>query len=80
MKKIIAIICAISTMMVFAGCNKEIIDTTYKYDYAIISLANGEIVEGKVESWNDYEGEQVQIRINGKTYLVNSVNADLIAE
>lgn len=80
MKKIFAMICAISAMMIFTGCNKQLIDTTYKYDYAIISLANGEVVEGKVESWNDYEGEQIQVKIDGKTYLVNSVNIDLISE
>lgn len=80
MKKIFAMICAISAMMIFTGCNKQLIDTTYKYDYAIISLANGEVVEGKVESWNDYEGEQIQEKIDGKTYLVNSVNIDLISE
>ena len=80
MKKIFAMICAISAMMIFTGCNKQLIDTTYKYDYAIISLANGEVVEGKVESWNDYEGEQIQVKIDGKTYLVNSVNIDLNSE
>ena len=80
MKKIFAMICAISAMMIFTGCNKQLIDTTYKYDYAIISLANGEVVEGKVESWNDYEGEQIQEKIDGKTYLVNSVNIDLTSE
>lgn len=80
MKKIITLFCAISAMMIFTGCNKQLIDTTYKYDYAIISLANGEVVEGKVESWKDYEGEQIQVKIDGKTYLVNSVNIDLISE
>lgn len=80
MKKIFVMICAISAMMIFTGCNKQLIDTTYKYDYAIISLANGEVVEGKVERWKDYEGEQIQVKIDGKTYLVNSVNINLISE
>lgn len=80
MKKIFVMICAIFAMMIFTGCNKQLIDTTYKYDYAIISLANGEVVEGKVESWDDYEGEQIQVKIDGKIYLVNSVNIDLISE
>lgn len=68
-------------VMFFASCgNMQLIDTTFKYDYAIISLPNGEIVEGKVLSWGDYDGEQLQIKINGKMYLVNSVNVALIAE
>lgn len=80
MKKFVVIICAIFTMMIFAGCNKQVFDTTYKYDYGIIKLANGEVVEGKIESWDDYEGEQLQVKIGGKIYLVHSANANLIAE
>ena len=65
-------------VLLAAGCNKQIIDTTYKFDYAIISLPNGEIVEGKVQSWNDYEGDQIQVKINGATYLVHSMNVVLV--
>lgn len=64
---------------VLAGCgNKEIFDTTYTFDYAMISLPNGDIVEGEIKSWTDYEGEQLQITFeNGDTYLVSSMNAIL---
>lgn len=64
------------------GCgNKQILDTTYSFEYAIISLPNGEIVEGKVTSWTDYEdGDQIQVKIDGKTYLVHSSNIALISE
>lgn len=61
--------------------NKQLIDLNYNFDYAIIELPNGEVVEGKVETWNDYEdGEQIQVKINGKTYLTNSYNCVLIDE
>lgn len=61
--------------------NYDFIDTEYGYDYAIIRLANGEVVEGKVEKWRDYEdGDQIQVTVNGKTYLVHSANVDLISE
>ncbi|MBP3826248.1 MAG: hypothetical protein ILA11_11025 [Butyrivibrio sp.] len=54
-------------------------DFTYKFDYAIIELQNGEVVEGKVESWLDFEdGDQIQVKVNGVTYLVHSCNATLI--
>ena len=67
--------------MVLAGCNKQLVDMTYSYEYAIIALPNGEIVEGKVTSWTDFEdGDQLQIKIDGKTYLVHSSNVVLISD
>lgn len=64
-----------------AGCgNYQMFDTTYTYDYAIIRLQNGEVIEGKVEKWTDYEGEQLQVTIDGVTYLTNSLNCTLIAK
>ena len=66
--------------LVFAGCNKQIVDLTYSYEYAIIGLPNGEVVEGKVSSWTDFEdGDQIQVKIDGKTYLVHSSNVVLIS-
>ena len=78
-KKIIAILCA--TVMIFGltGCgNKKVFDLQYSFNYAIIQLPNGEIVEGKVDSWKDYEGEQLQIEIDGIVYLTNSYNCILM--
>jgi len=69
------------SLVVLAGCNKQIVDLTYSYEYAIIGLPNGEVVEGKVSSWTDYEdGDQLQIKIDGKTYLVHSSNVVLISK
>lgn len=62
------------------GYNKQIFDFTYAFDEAIIAMPNGEIVEGKVQSWTDFEdGDQIQVTINDKTYLVHSENVALIA-
>ena len=70
-----------STLVVSAFGNKQLFDTTYTFNKAIISLPNGEIVEGKVDSWKDYEdGDQIQVRIKGVTYLVHSSNIALINE
>ena len=81
MKKTMTILVAM--MLVFAlflsACgNKDMFDTVYTFRYAIIELPGGEIVEGKVESWTDYEGDQLQIKVNGETYLVHSSNAVLM--
>ena len=84
MKKWIAIVAALLaavSALILAGCNKQMVDLTYSYEYAIIGLPNGEVVEGKVSSWKDFEdGDQIQVRINGKTYLVHSSNVVLISE
>ena len=79
MKKIIAlmIVCIIMVGLL-CGCNKQIIDLTYKYNYAIIEMPNGEVVEGKVDSWCDYEGDQLQIAIDNVIYLVHSSNVTLM--
>ena len=79
MKKIIALLLVCIIMVgLLCGCNKQIIDLTYKYNYAIIEMPNGEVVEGKVDSWCDYEGDQLQIEINDVIYLVHSSNVTLI--
>ena len=83
MKKWIALllcIIALLSVCLLAGCNKQMVDLTYSYEYAIIGLPNGETVEGKVSSWTDYEdGDQLQVKIDGKTYLVHSSNVVLIS-
>ena len=81
MKKIIALVLVMVSLLVLAGCNKQMVDLTYSYEYAILSLPNGEVVEGKVSSWTDFEdGDQIQVRIAGKTYLVHSSDIVLISE
>ena len=83
MKKVMATILAVALLaglLLLAGCNKQMVDLTYSYGYAILSLPNGEVIEGKVSSWTDFEdGDQLQIRIDGKTYLVHSSNVVLIS-
>lgn len=82
MKKIIAMILSLTIgFILLAGCNKQMVDLTYSYEYAIIGLPNGEVVEGKVSSWTDFEdGDQIQVKIDGKTYLVHSSNIVLISK
>ena len=85
MKKIIAVlsvaVIALSLALIASGCNKQMVDLTYSYEYAIIGLPNGEVVEGKVTSWTDFDdGDQIQVKINGKTYLVHSSNIVLISD
>ncbi len=63
------------------SCNRQVIDLTYKFDWAIIALPNGDTVEGPVEGWKDYEdGDQLQVKINGVTYLTHAGNVVLCSE
>lgn len=80
-KLLLVIAITIGVCILITGCNRQIVDTTLTFDKAIISLPNGEIVEGKITSWKDYsDGDQIQVKINGKTYLVHSSNVALINE
>lgn len=85
MKKFLIKIAFLSTIIgasVFSltSCNQQIWDFNYKYDYAIIQLGNGKVVEGKIKYWTDYEdGEQLQITMeDGTVYLTSSFNCTLI--
>lgn len=42
--------------------------------FFIAKLPDGTIVQGKVDNWTDYEGDQLQITIDGTTYLVHAAN------
>lgn len=77
MRKKIAIIFVVCTLL--TGCNKQIVDLNYSYNYAIIQLPNGEVVQGYVDTWTDYEdGEQLQVKIDGVVYLCSSYNCVLM--
>ena len=79
MKKILMTICIVASVLTLTSCNYQVVDLNYSYDYAIIKLQNGKVIEGKVQSWKDYEdGEQLQVKVDGVTYLTNSYNCTLI--
>ncbi len=84
MKKVMALVLVAVTLLaalLIAGCNKQMVDLTYSYERAIIALPNGEVIEGRVSSWTDFaDGDQIQVRIDGKTYLVHSSNIVLISD
>ena len=68
-------------LLALSACgNKQLFDTTYTFSRAIISLPDGTVVEGKVTSRNDYEGDQIQVVIDGTTYLLHASNVVLMTE
>ena len=61
------------------GCNKSLVDITYTFNYAYIDMPDGSCVEGKVSSWLDYEdGDQIQLTIDGVTYLTDTTRVILV--
>ena len=82
---ILTIILAATILITCAGCssagyNKQLIDLNYRYNYAFVSLMNGEIIEGPISSWNDYtDSDMVQVVFtDGNIYYTHSSNAVLI--
>lgn len=80
-KKIVTSVALIIAMLSLSACgNMTFLDTVWTYDRAIISLPNGEVIDAEVQEWCDYEGDQLQIKIGGKYYLVHSSDVVLISE
>ena len=89
MKKVFTIVLAVIFVLLFfigiaagvTGSNMHIIDTTFSYERCIVSLPNGEVIDAEIDSWKDYDdGDQIQVKINGKQYLVHSSNIVLISK
>lgn len=81
-KLILTFILLLTVTLALVGCgNRKLIDTTWSYEYAMVKLPDGSIVEGKISGkWNDYEdGDMLQVEINGKKYLTHSNNIVLIS-
>ena len=60
MKKLLPALIIISALFAFTACgNKDIIDTVYTYDYALVEMPGGEVVKLDIKKWRDYsDGEQ----------------------
>lgn len=55
-------------------------DTTYRFDWGKITLDDGVVVEGTVESWQEYENsDAIQVKIDGAVYYTHLSNVVLMA-
>ena len=81
MKKIICILLVVIMIVAMTGCNRQLIDTTWSFERAVIFLPDGEKIEGKISSWRDYDSsDMIQVAIDGKQYLTHSSNVILISD
>lgn len=80
-KKTIALSAIIICFVIsLTACNAQIIDTTYKFDYAYVSLGDDLWIEGEVQSWADWDDtDMVQVKIDGITYYTHSSNVVLVS-
>lgn len=81
-KKITIGILAILLCLGLCSCgNKDLFDTNYTYNIAIIAWPDGAVKTIEIKQWTDYDGEQIQIiGKDGNVYLVSSYNCILIKE
>ena len=74
--KIIAVVLVLIFAILLSGCNKQIVDTTFSFNYGIVYSPSGDVIaQGKVQSWADFEdGDQLQVKIDGVMYLTHASN------
>lgn len=70
--------CSYEVYRKYLSGNQKLMDTTWNYKYADIYLPNGQVKTIEIKTWNDYEGEQIQIAsTDGTVYIVSSFNTIL---
>jgi hypothetical protein len=69
MKKLVAIISMLVLMLCFTGCNQQVFDTNYTFDRAYVKIGE-EWKDIEIKTWGDYEGEQLQLKLQDGTVLV----------
>lgn len=80
MKKMLLILLFAALLPLLCSCgNRAVFDTHYTFTRAMIALPDGSVVSGTVDSWRDYDdGDQLQVTINGVTYLTHASNVVLM--
>ena len=79
-KTLLALMLLCALLMLTACGNRSLLDTHYNFDYAMISMPDGTVVEGKVDTWHDFQqSDQLQVTIGGVTYLTHSTNVVLMS-
>lgn len=80
MKKKLLLSSMLISILLLVGCNRQLIDTSWNFDKAIIILGE-ERLEVEVDSWKDYDDTTIQIKTkDGKVYLTDVKNVLLIKE
>ena len=74
---IVIVALLVFTFICLTGCNKKILDTNYTFNEARCDYGFEHFVL-QIDSWTDYDGEQIQVTSNGKTYLLSANRCYLV--
>lgn len=77
MKKKITAVLICTAILGLTGCGGSV-DTTNRYEYAIIKLPDGQIVTGDVNSKMVHSSGMLSIEIDGDMYYTHGANVVLI--
>lgn len=77
-KKLLSLVIILSVILL-TGCNKQVFDFDYSFN-KIYCNYNGDKFELKIDNWTDYEGEQIQVKSDDKTYLLSANNCYMVKE
>lgn len=78
--------CLFIAALFCTGCahawgNQSWFDTTYSFEHVWIAMPDGSCINGKCESWQDYENSDVvQVKVGGKVYLTHYMNVVLVSD
>lgn len=65
----------------FTGCNMQLVDTTWDFNYAYVVWPDGTTEKLVIKSWTDFEdGDQIQIKTDRGSYVFHSSNCVLASE
>lgn len=76
----VALMLLVSVLLLTACGNKQVFDFNQKFEYAYVCWPDGTAEKLKINSWKDYDGEQLQITTDEGTYLFHSANCVLAHE
>lgn len=83
------LLAVIGVTMTFTGCGastpteggRQLYDGARVFDRMVGVLPDGTVIKGEVDSWLDFDDcDQIQVTVNGDTYLFHSSNVVLIKE
>ena len=80
MRKILALILVLTFVVLLGGCSEGSLpsNTNPKNLYAIITLPNGDVVEGKVKEYHRYDEGCIEIHIGKNVYYGHSARVALL--
>lgn len=79
-KRVMLVLLLVAVLAIMTGCNYTMFDSTWSFNHAQIAMPDGGFIEGRVESWTDFEdSDQLQLKIDGVVYLTHATNVVMMS-